>query len=65
MPGGAEFQAKYQKRFGQPIQIYSPFIYDAVYIIVDAMKRANSVDPAKDPGTNADHRLQGRQEVLP
>ncbi|NIF73273.1 branched-chain amino acid ABC transporter substrate-binding protein [Burkholderia sp. Ap-962] len=47
MPGGAEFQAKYQKRFGQPIQIYSPFTYDAVYIIVDAMKRANSVDAAK------------------
>lgn len=47
MPGGSEFQAKYQKRFGQPIQIYSPFTYDAVYIIVDAMKRANSTDPAK------------------
>jgi branched-chain amino acid transport system substrate-binding protein len=47
MPGGAAFQAKYQKRFGQPIQIYSPFTYDAVYIIVDAMKRANSTDPAK------------------
>ncbi|GAB7535005.1 branched-chain amino acid ABC transporter substrate-binding protein [Burkholderia sp. 22PA0099] len=47
MPGGAEFQAKYQKRFGQPIQIYSPFTYDAVYIIVDAMKRANSTDAAK------------------
>ncbi|ACR27405.1 branched-chain amino acid ABC transporter substrate-binding protein [Burkholderia glumae] len=47
MPGGAAFEAKYQKRFGQPIQIYSPFTYDAVYIIVDAMKRANSTDPAK------------------
>ncbi len=47
MPGGAAFQNKYQKRFGQPIQIYSPFTYDAVYIIVDAMKRANSIDPAK------------------
>jgi branched-chain amino acid transport system substrate-binding protein len=47
MPGGSEFEAKYQKRFGQPIQIYSPFTYDAVYIIVDAMKRANSTDPAK------------------
>ena len=47
MPGGAAFQAKYQKRFGQPIQIYAPFTYDAVYIIVDAMKRANSTDPAK------------------
>ncbi|KMY86653.1 Leucine-, isoleucine-, valine-, threonine-, and alanine-binding protein [Candidatus Paraburkholderia calva] len=47
MDGGAAFQAKYQKRFGQPIQIYAPFTYDAVYIIVDAMKRANSTDPAK------------------
>lgn len=47
MPGGKAFQAKYEKRFGQPVQIYSPFSYDAVYIIVDAMKRANSTDPAK------------------
>ena len=45
--GGAAFAAKFQKRFGQPIQIYSPFTYDAVYIIVDAMKRSNSTDPAK------------------
>jgi branched-chain amino acid transport system substrate-binding protein len=44
---GKEFEAKYQKRFGVPIQIYAPFTYDAVYIIVDAMKRANSTDPAK------------------
>jgi len=44
---GEEFQAKFQKRFGVPIQIYAPFTYDAVYIIVDAMKRANSTDPAK------------------
>ncbi|WP_025098305.1 branched-chain amino acid ABC transporter substrate-binding protein [Burkholderia sp. A1] len=47
MPGGAEFQAKYQKRFGQIIKFDAPFAYDSVYIIVDAMKRANSVDPAK------------------
>ena len=47
MPGGPAFEARYKKRFGQPIQIYAPFTYDAVYIIVDAMKRANSVDPAK------------------
>jgi branched-chain amino acid transport system substrate-binding protein len=47
MAGGPAFLAKYQKRFGQPIQIYAPFTYDAVYIIVDAMKRAGSTDPAK------------------
>ncbi|MFL6683232.1 branched-chain amino acid ABC transporter substrate-binding protein, partial [Paraburkholderia graminis] len=47
MEGGSAFQAKYLKRFGQPIQIYAPFTYDAVYIIVDAMKRAGSTDPSK------------------
>ena len=47
MAGGAAFQKRYVARFNQPIQIYAPFTYDAVYIIVDAMKRANSTDPAK------------------
>jgi branched-chain amino acid transport system substrate-binding protein len=47
MPGGKEFEAKYVKRFNQKIQLYSPYTYDAVHIIVDAMKRANSTDPAK------------------
>lgn len=47
MPGGAEFTRKYEARFHQPLQVYAPFSYDAVYIIVDAMKRADSTDPAK------------------
>ncbi|WP_302055057.1 branched-chain amino acid ABC transporter substrate-binding protein [Burkholderia multivorans] len=47
MPGGAAFLAKYQKRFNQGIKFDAPFAYDAVYIVVDAMKRANSTDPAK------------------
>ena len=47
MTDGKAFEAKYDKRFGQPIQIYAPFAYDAVYIVVDAMKRAQSVDKAK------------------
>lgn len=47
MTDGKAFQAKYEKRFGQPIQIYAPFAYDAVYIVVDAMKRAQSIDKAK------------------
>ncbi len=56
MAGGAEFSAKYQKRFGHAIEFDAPFTYDAVYIVVDAMKRANSTDAAKIlaqiPGTN-------------
>jgi branched-chain amino acid transport system substrate-binding protein len=29
------------------VQIYAPFTYDAVYVIVDAMKRANSIEAPK------------------
>jgi len=47
MAGGAAFAAKYRKRFGHDIEFDAPFTYDAVYIIVDAMKRANSTSPAK------------------
>lgn len=47
MPQGKVFEAKYVKRFNQQIQLYSPYTYDAVYVIVDAMRRANSTDSAK------------------
>jgi branched-chain amino acid transport system substrate-binding protein len=47
MDGGKEFEAKYVKRFNQQIQLYAPYTYDAVHVIVDAMKRANSTDAAK------------------
>jgi len=47
MAGGAAFAAKYKQRYGQDVVLYSPYTYDAVYIIVDAMKRANSTEPAK------------------
>ncbi len=46
MEKGAEFEKKYQARFNAPVQIYAPFTYDAVMVIVDAMKRANSAEPA-------------------
>jgi branched-chain amino acid transport system substrate-binding protein len=44
---GGDFDQKYQARFKAPVQSYAPFTYDAVYVIVDAMKRANSVDAPK------------------
>ncbi|MHB1676284.1 MAG: branched-chain amino acid ABC transporter substrate-binding protein [Sulfuriferula sp.] len=46
MPGGKAFKQKFNARFGE-IQNYSPYAYDAVYVLVDAMKRAQSADPAK------------------
>jgi branched-chain amino acid transport system substrate-binding protein len=43
---GEEFKAKYKAKFNQDVQIYSPYSYDGVYVIVDAMKRAGKPDRA-------------------
>ncbi|MBI5330326.1 MAG: branched-chain amino acid ABC transporter substrate-binding protein [Betaproteobacteria bacterium] len=46
MPGGADFRKRFEARFG-PIQVYAPYAYDAVNVLAEAMKRANSAEPAK------------------
>jgi len=45
MPGGNAWKAKYDAKYPNQFQVYSPYTYDATFILVDAMKRANSVDP--------------------
>jgi branched-chain amino acid transport system substrate-binding protein len=45
MPGGTEWKKRYDAKYPGQFQIYSPFTYDATFVLVDAMKRANSVDP--------------------
>ena len=47
MPGGTEFLAKYKAKFNQEVELFAPMGYDAVMVFVEAMKRANSSDPAK------------------
>jgi branched-chain amino acid transport system substrate-binding protein len=47
MPGGAAYAAKYKKRFNEDVQTYSPYAYDGAMAMFDAMKKANSTDPAK------------------
>lgn len=47
LPGFGDFNDKYKKKFNSEIQIYAPYCYDAVKVLVDAMKRANSTEPAK------------------
>jgi len=44
---GPEFKDKFTKKFNAEIQLYAPYVYDAVMVMADAMKRANSVEPAK------------------
>jgi branched-chain amino acid transport system substrate-binding protein len=46
LPKGAQFVAKYKAKFNADVQIYSPYSYDAVYVIIDAVRRAGSIDRA-------------------
>ena len=42
-----KFLDAYKKRFNQDPIIYAPFTYDAANLIIEAMKKADSADPAK------------------
>ena len=46
MPGGQAFREKFTARFGS-MQIYAPYAYDAMQVMVAAMRRADSADPHK------------------
>lgn len=45
MPGGVEWKKRYDEKYPNQFQVYSPYTYDATFVLVDAMKRANSSDP--------------------
>ncbi len=47
MPGGRDYEARYKERFKEEVQVYSPYAYDAARIMVNAMRRADSTEPAK------------------
>lgn len=59
MAQGADFQKRYKERFNADVQIYAPFTYDAVFVLVDAMKRANSTDSAKILVVMPDTKMEG------
>ncbi len=46
MPGGVTFEQKFSAKYGK-IQNYSPYAYDAVNVLIAAMQRAGTADPAK------------------
>ncbi len=46
MPGGKSFSDRFVAKY-QPIQLYAPYCYDAVNVMIEAMQKADSVDPAK------------------
>jgi len=45
--GMDDFKAAYQKKFGTEVKLYSPYVYDAMMAMVQAMQNAKSSDPAK------------------
>jgi branched-chain amino acid transport system substrate-binding protein len=42
-----DFNAAFKKKFNADVQIYAPYVYDAVNVMVAAMVKAGSADPAK------------------
>jgi branched-chain amino acid transport system substrate-binding protein len=43
----ADFEKKFKAKFGVEVQVYAPYVYDSVRIMVAAMVKAGSSDPAK------------------
>lgn len=46
MPGGRAFADRFTAKYGQ-IQLYAPYCYDAVNVMIAAMQKAGSAEPAK------------------
>ncbi|KQV48407.1 branched-chain amino acid ABC transporter substrate-binding protein [Pelomonas sp. Root1217] len=42
-----DFKAKFKAKFNVDVQIYAPYVYDAVNVMAAAMVKAGSADPAK------------------
>jgi len=45
--GMEKFRDDYKKKFGIDVQVYAPYVYDALNVMVAAMVKAGSADPAK------------------
>jgi branched-chain amino acid transport system substrate-binding protein len=42
-----KFNADFKGKFNADVQIYAPYVYDAVNVMVAAMQKADSADPKK------------------
>ena len=59
MPGGKAWKARYDAKYPNQFQVYSPYVYDAVHVLVDAMVRAGSADPKVYTAKLFDTNYQG------
>lgn len=67
-PGGIEvsqkkvmedFRERYRKKFNGNVQIYAPYAYDAATLMMEAIKKADSIDPVKYLPVMASSKHQG------
>lgn len=42
-----EWKGRFKAKFNADVQIYAPYVYDAVMVMASAMQKADSIDPAK------------------
>jgi branched-chain amino acid transport system substrate-binding protein len=42
-----KFRADFKAKYNADVQVYAPYVYDAVHVMVKAMQTANSADPAQ------------------
>lgn len=47
MPKGKEYEARYRNRFKTDVETYSPYSYDSTRMLIAAMAKAGSSEPAK------------------
>jgi len=45
--GMEAFKKRFKEKYGIEVQLYAPYVYDAVNVMVAAMQKANSTDPKK------------------
>jgi branched-chain amino acid transport system substrate-binding protein len=41
----ADFRTRFKAETGEEVKLYAPYVYDATMVMVEAMKKANSIDP--------------------
>ncbi|MCK6436148.1 branched-chain amino acid ABC transporter substrate-binding protein [Rivihabitans pingtungensis] len=59
MPKGKDYETRYKARFNADVATYSPYGYDATRAVIEAMKKANSVEPSKYLPTLAKNEYAG------
>lgn len=59
MPGYSSFAERYQKAYNQPIATFAPYAFDATNVIIAAMDKAKSADPAKYAPMIRETNMQG------